>query len=85
MGQRAAERITKSRLALSKVRLPSTKVSSQIPRISHDLHADATLHRLSLPLTHGLSFHLRLPKVAKSLPGLAGGAMFGALLGYRIG
>jgi hypothetical protein len=28
---------------------------------------------------------LSLPKVAKSLPDLAGGAMFGALLGYRIG
>ena len=26
-----------------------------------------------------------LPQVAKSMPGLAGGAVFGALLGYRIG
>ena len=45
-----------------------------------------TLHYTALVyLSHGLASHLRLPKVAKSLPGLAGGAMFGALLGYRIG
>ena len=50
------------------------------------------LHNPALPgpLYHALTTHSHhtlyaLPKVAKRLPGLAGGALFGALLGYRIG
>ena len=81
MGHRAAERITKSRIALSKVCF-SERLHVSLIRTHHPARKLVRRHHSS-PLL--INYAPYLSQVAKSMPGLAGGAVFGALLGYRIG